>query len=490
MLSISIIKEKKKFENRVSLIPKDVLNIKKIGLKNIYIEKNSGKLCNYNDIDYIKYGAFIKNKKSIWNSNIILKIHFPNLKELNLLKDNSTLICLDPDLQHINNLDILKKKRITLIILKYLPRISRVQTIDVLSSISYVSGYRSVIEGIYEYRNFIGNQIFPCGKINPIKILIIGAGIFGLSAISFSKIIGASVYVYDCNKKIKDQINSLGAKFLDIDDIFLNEFLFKNINKFNIIITSAISKENIPPLIINYDLLNIMKPNRVIVDNIFKGRGNCILSKVNGLLKFNDIKIISYNDFSNLMPVAISQLYSNNIVNFLKLILDKNININYNFNDIIFKKIIVLYKGKLLNKINILNKNKKKNYVYKSNFSVCKYIFFCYKNLLLIFLFYIFILINFYNSVFWIYLNNLFIFLFSYFLGFISINKIKNFLHTPLMSLTNSISSIVIIGCLIQINQSSNFFNIFLSIISLSLVNINIFSGFFITQRILKILFH
>ncbi len=489
MLSISIIKEKKKFENRVSLIPKDVLNIKKIGLKNIYVEKNAGKLCNYNDIDYIKYGAFIKNKKDIWNSDIIFKIHFPNFKELNLLKNNSILICLDLYLKYVNYLDVLKKKKITLIILKYLPRISRVQTIDVLSSISYVSGYRAVIEGIYEYRNFIGNQIFPCGKINPIKILVIGAGIFGLSAISFSKIIGSSVYVYDCNKKIKDQINSLGAKFLEIDNIYLNEFLFKNISKFNIIITSAISKDNIPPLIINYDLLNVMKPNSVIVDNIVKGKGNCILSKKNGFLKFNDIKIVSYEDYSNLMPVAISRLYSHNIVNFLKLILDNNININYNFNDIILKKIIVLYKGKFLNKINISSKNKKKDFLNKNDFNFYKYIFLHYKNLLLIFFLYIFFLINFYNSIFWIYLNNLFIFLFSYILGFISINKIKNFLHTPLMSLTNAISSIVIIGCLIQINENINFLNIFLSIISLSLVNINIFSGFFITQRILKILF-
>ncbi len=491
MLSISVIKEKKNGENRVSLIPKDILNLSKIGFRNIFVENNAGLLSGYKDSDYIKYGSIIKDKNNIWNSKIILKIHFPNFKELYLLNDNSILICLDINLNYINYLEILKKKKITLIILSYMPRISRLQIMDVLSSISYVSGYRAVIESIYEYRNFIGNQIFPCGKIKPINVLIIGAGIFGLSVTSFFKNLGANVYVYDINKNIKEEIISLGARFIDIKNDSLNIFLSNKINKFNIIVNSAISKDKKYPLIFTKKILSLIKFGSVIINLINNNSSNCILIKKNGLLNFNNIKIISYEDFSNLMPKSISKLYSNNLINFLKSMLDKDNNIILDFKDILFQNVVVLYKGKEINRKNKL-KMKKNIYEKKDNIFIYQNFFLQYSNelLLILLIFYILISLFFYNYNIYIYLNNLFIFLFSYILGFISINKIKNFLHTPLMSLTNAISSIVIIGCLLQINENTDWLNISISLITLSLVNINIFSGFLITKRMLTILFN
>ncbi len=491
MLSISVIKEKKNGENRVSLIPKDILYLSKIGFQNIFIENNAGLLSGYKNSDYIKYGSIIKDKNNIWNSKIILKINFPDLKELNLLQNSSILICLDINLNYVNYLKILKKKKITLIILSYIPRISRLQTMDVLSSISYVSGYRAVIESIYEYRNFIGNQIFSSGKIKSINVLVIGAGIFGLSVIGFFKNLGANVYVYDINKNVEEEIISLGAKFINIRNNSLDTFLSNKINKFNIIINSAISKNRKYPLILTKKILSLIKSGSVIVNLINNYSSNCILIKKNGLLNFNNVKIISYEDFSNLMPKSISKLYSNNLVNFLKYMLDKNNNIFLDFKDILFQNVVVLYKGKEINKNYFLN-IKKKIYIKKDNFFIYQKFFLKYQNLLLLMLliFYILISFFFYNYYIFIYINNLFVFIFSYILGFISINKIENFLHTPLMSLTNAISSIVIIGCLLQINENTNWWNICFSLITLSLVNINIFSGFLVTKRMLTILFN
>ncbi len=485
MLSIGIIKEKKSNENRVSLVPKDILNLFKIGFKRVCVEKNAGLLSGYSNNNYIKYGSLIKNKKKIWNNKIILTINFPKFKYLSLLNKNSILICLDKNFNYINSLNILKKKKVTLIILNYMPRISKLQNMDVLSSISYVSGYRAVIEGIYEYRNFIGNQIFSCGKINSVNILIIGAGILGLSAISFSKSLGANVYVYDINKNIKEEVISLGAKFLDISN--LNNFLLKKINKFNIIINSVIYKDKKYSLIFTKKILNLMKYGSVIVNLISNGVSSCVFFKKNGLLNFNHIKIISYDDFSNLMPMVISKLYSNNLVNILKYIIDEEKNIYLDFKDIFLKNVLILYKGKKQKIFNLLNL-KKKN-IYKKKYMFNNFFFLNYNNLFFLFLFYLILLFFLYHYHFFIYLNNLFIFLFSYILGYIGISKIKSFLHTPLMSLTNAISSITIIGCLLQINENSSLLNIFFSLITLSLVNINIFSGFLITKRMLKIFF-
>ncbi len=488
MLSISIIKEKKNNENRVSLVPKDILNLSKMGFKKIYVENNAGLLSGYKDSYYIKYGSIIKDKVNIWNSNIILKIHFPILKELYLLNKYSILICLDINLNYINYINILKEKKITLIILSYIPRISRLQVMDVLSSISYVSGYRAALEGIYEYRNFIGKQIFTCINIKPVNILVIGAGIFGLSVISFFRYLGANVYVYDVNKNVKEEVESLGAKFIDIENNFLKFFLCQKINKFNIIINSAISKDKKCPLIFTKKILNLIKSGSVIVNLINNNSCNCQLYKKNGLLNFNNIKIISYEDFSNLMSKPISKLYSNNLIYFLKSILDEKKNIFINFKDILFQNIVVLYKGKELSKNYFLSKKKniKKNIDISFSYDV---FFWYYLILLLSLIFYILIFFIFNDFFLFFYLNNLFIFLFSYILGFISINRIENFLHTPLMSLTNSISSIVILGCILQINENISWLNIFFSLITLSLININIFSGFLVTKRMLTILF-
>ncbi len=489
MLSIGIIKERKKNENRVSLVPKDILNLFKIGFKKVNVEKSAGLLSGYSDNNYIKYGSIIKNKNDIWNSSIIISINFPKLKYLFLLKKKSILICLDNNLNYISNLDILKKKKITLIILNYTPRISRLQTMDVLSSISYVSGYRSVIESIYEYKNFINNQVFISGSINPINVLVIGAGIFGLSAASLCKNIGTNIYVYDINKNVKDEVISLGAKFIDIGSNILSDYLFKKINKFDIIINSIIFKNKNLSLVWKKKILNNIKYGSVIVNLINFNINNDMFYKEKKILKINNIKIINCNDFSNLMPRSISKLYSNNMVNILSYIVDKEKNIYLNLKDIFLKNVLILYNGIENKKKKILIKKKIKVCIYKNNFYYLNLIY-NFVNIFIFFLFYFILLYFLYQSYFLIYLNNLFIFLFSYFLGYTSINKIKDFLHTPLMSLTNSISSIVIIGCLLQINENNSLLNVFFSLVTLGLVNINIFSGFLITKRMLKIFFN
>ncbi len=488
MLSINILKEDKIGEKRVSLIPKDLFLIKNIGVNNIFFEKNCGLLSGFSNNNYINNGAILLESKNIIYKDINLSINFPCFEKFKCFEKNSILICLNLPILDKYYLDFIKKNKISIFILSKIPRISRAQNMDFLTSISYVSGYRFFIESIYHYDGFIGGYFFSNIKINPLKIFIIGAGISGLSTISFFLSLKSEVYVYDINLDIKDYIESLGAKYIKIrNSLYL--FLLENINKFDIIIISVNCNSN-SFFLIDKNILNKINKKIVIVDFFSKNGSNCELSSLNKVVKYKDIKIISYDDFSNLSPCITSLLYSNNLVNYLKLILNKKNKNFLNFNDFIIKNTIFFYKGILyLNK-----KNSKKNDFNKFNsffkknnfnkFNINNYFF-----LLLLFLIFLNCINIIYNNYIVIFLSNFFIFILFSIIGYKKIINIDYSFHTPLISLTNALSGMISIGCLLQSNTNGSLGNFF-SFLSFFLLNINVFTGFFITRRMLKMLFN
>ncbi len=502
MLSLGIVKEKVLNETRVSLIPNDVLKLISLGF-NVFFEENAGILSGFNNLDYISCGAIQENSELIWKKNIILSLNFPNKDQLILINDKTLLICLYLITLNEIEISILFKKKITLIFLDQIPRTSKAQSFDVLSSISNVSGYRAVVESLYEYRNFFSGQISFLGKLNPVKFLIIGGGVIGLSAINIARDLGADVYLYDSRFEVQEQAKSLGANFINLYSYKnnLEEYLLKNISKFNIIITFVINKDGIAQKLISKKLIKLMFNNSIIVDLAIKYGGNCELSVLDKITYYkNNIKIISYYDFSRLMPNLTSKLYSAHLFNIINYIYNKDkMSMLINLNDFILNKIVKIYEGKKnILKIKYMEKldkdlekfvslkEEKINVNIKNNLNTKK-VFSCKKEFL--FLFFMFLFSSFYKQYSMKFLHHLMMMILSCNLGYFVITKVKHVLHTPLMSITNVISGIISVGALLQINKENNYLGNFFAFISLLLVSINIFTGFFVTKRMLKMFY-
>ncbi len=498
MLSLGVLKEKNK-ENKVFIIPENISELIDLGYR-VYIESNAGLLSGFENKLYIKNGAYIVSKNDIWSKDIILMFNFFYFKYINLLKLNCNIICFNISDKYKKYLKLFYERKITLIILKNIPRLSKYQYMDISSSMSYISGYRAVVESLYEYRKIFSHQIVFSGKIESVKVLVIGVGVSGLTSIGLFKSLGSDVYAYDLREETKDQVKSLGAKFIKIKNFYLNfsDFLLNNIFKFNIIVITVANKNNLK--FISKKLINLMKRGSIIVDLTMRDGGSCDVDiKGDVCIYKNKIKIISYYDYTRLMPELSSFLCSNNLLNFLKFILDEEkILIYLNFDDSMINNVVEIYKGKLykkkiINEINykdnksILNfRNKKENNLFENQFRYkYKKKINCFMKYFLIFLIFFipFLFLNYYSLKF---INHFVIFVISCLLGYKLIDNVEHVFHTPLISLTNAISGIIFIGCLTQIGYINNFLNKIFSLFSLFLVSINIFSGFYITIRMLK----
>ncbi len=476
MIILGVVKEKILSENRVSLVPNSIKYLINIGLI-VNIEDNAGLLAGFSNNDYIKNGANIVNNNTLMKSDIIICINF-HISNLSLLKYKCIVICLYSIGNFKKNKYFLEKNKITLIVLSNIPRLSNTQSFDVLSTISYISGYRGVIEALYEYKNFFSSQIISTCELKPINMLILGVGIAGLSAISISKSLGAKIFCYDINKKTKEQVESLGVKFLEIENS-LNNFLLEKAFMFDIIITAANNyySNKVAPLIITENIIKNMKYGSIIVDLSMRNGGNCELSILNKLrICSNGVKIISYLDFSNLMPNITSILYSNNITNLLRLIV-KNGDIFLDFNNKNIFNIIYSFQGSLNNRK--FNEIKNKNFLSFSNIFKKKIFYY-------IFIFFLVMCVLFFKNILF---SRFVVFILSFIIGLEIVRRINSFLHTPLMSITNAISGIISVGCLLQINNKNGLLVNLISLISLFLININIFAGFNITKRMLKIFY-
>ncbi len=373
-MKIGFCKEIKENEKRTVCVPDIIEKLKKIGVET-FVENDIGKNLGINNQKYIESGAcIIESKKKIFEiSDIILKINRPLNEEINLIKENQIIISLinqklENLKQDINKLII---KKTTYFALELLPRISRAQSMDVLSSQANLLGYKSVILAANKINRMFPMMTTSAGNIKPIKILIIGAGVAGLQAIATAKRLGALVFSYDVRKEVKEQIESLGAKFLNINteekdkskDGYAKEINKEEIEKIqekilefsreiDIIITTA----NIPwkkaPVLIKKEIFNKMKPNSLIIDLVSEFGGNVEGVEKDKELIINEIQLLSPTNLLSEIAFDASSLFSKNVYNFLELILNKKEKqIEINFEDEILEKSCLLYKGNIKNNI-------------------------------------------------------------------------------------------------------------------------------------------
>ena len=508
-------KEKFKGENRVALTPQSAQSLIKLGYECV-IETNAGINSDYTDKDYLDVGVkVLKDKKQLWkDSDIIIKVKSPDKSEESLFKKNQILISFFYPNENKEILKKLAEKGVTTLALDMVPRISRAQKMDALSSMANIAGYRSVIEASNSFGRFFTGQITAAGRVPPAKILVVGAGVAGLAAIGTSQSMGAIVRAFDVRPEVAEQIESMGAEFLFLDfeenasgdggyaAPSSPEFQQKQLNCFKeqapevdiVILTALIPGRDAPKLWLK-DMVDSMKIGSVIVDLAAERGGNCELTEVNKKIQTNNgVTIIGFTDFPSRMANQSSNLLSSNIKHLLDDLTPKKDGIPViNFDDDVVRSVTVTHENQITfpppplkikaiadNNVKIQKNEKIDNKI--SDEQKFRKAGITQVILLIIGVILTVIIGAFAPSSF---MQHFIVFILSCFVGFQVIWNVSHALHTPLMAVTNAISGIIIIGALLQIG-SSLFIVEILAGISILIATINIVGGFVVTRRMLS----
>jgi len=359
---VGSIKENIDLERRVSITPETAKNIAALGLS-INLEKNYAVHLGIEDKQYEENGVNFYNssKEVINNSSVILKVNCPTNEEIKNLKEKIILIGIFNPSKNQDKLKEVLKKNIKIFSLELLPRISRAQSMDVLSSQSNLAGYRAVIESIYEFEKAVPMMMTAAGTVPAAKVLVIGAGVAGLQAIATAKRLGAIVSATDVRAASKEQVESLGGKFLTVEQEenlettsgyakevseefkkkqadLLKEAMIKN----DIVICTALIPGRPAPRILNEELVKLMKPGSIIYDLAAEQGGNAAYSEVDKVNIINGIKIIGIKNLMNKLPSTASSLYAKNLFSFVRNLYSKDKKeFNINLEDEIISKTLI-----------------------------------------------------------------------------------------------------------------------------------------------------
>ncbi len=509
-MKVGIPKEITPKELRVAATPKTVKRLIKQGFE-VFVQKNAGQKSNFSDQEFKEAGAsIVPSEKEIYkDSDIILKVQAPNFDEIDLMKEGLvTLSYLWP----AQNPDLLKKladKKVNAIAMDAIPRISRAQKMDVLSSMANIAGYRSVIEGANHFGRFLNGQITAAGKVDPAKVLVIGAGVAGLAAIGTANSLGAIVRAFDTRMEVAEQIQSMGAEFLSVDieedgatasgysKVMSKEFIEAEMALFkaqaaevDIIITTAQIPGREAPKLILKDHVEVMKPGSVIIDLAASSGGNCELTKNDEIyVTDNGVTIIGKLDQ---LPNQASQLYGNNLCHLLDD-MGKAENFNINMEDDVVKRAMVTYQGKINwppEPLPVSPQNPKEEVIEESPEEIAaakakavkKKAMGMVIKLASIALF-LFLLGKVAPADF---MGHFTVFVLAVFVGWQVIWNVTHALHTPLMAVTNAISGIIVIGGLLQVTTDISSPITIIAFIAILVASINIVGGFLVTHRMLK----
>lgn len=505
-LQIGIPKESFVGERRVSQTPESLSKLVKSGF-NVVVETNAGIGSKFLDEDYIKSGAQIVSTKQVYESDIILKVRPPQNEEIDLFKEGSTLISFIYPSKNQSIIEKLCFKKVTIFAMDCIPRISRSQVFDALSSMANIAGYKAIIEAASHFDRFFPGQITAAGRVNPAKVLVIGVGVAGLSASVTAKNMGAIVRAFDTRPSVREQVLSVGAEFLEVEGIKLEEgqggyaklmskefldaeksLFSKQCKEVDIIITTALIPGKESPKLITKEMVESMKPGSIIVDLAAESGGNCELTKIDQIVIHNGVKIIGYTDFPSRLPIQSSTLYSNNISKFLLSIGEKS-NYFIDFKDDVIRGSCLVLNGEKLPLYIIPTsqqtiKEKKFESVQppiEDHFKkTLKRVFISSATFATLYTAGIF-------SPSLIFTNMITTFSLATIIGYQTVWGVTPSLHSPLMSVTNAISGIIIVAGLslmggnylpTNISQLLASFTVFIS-------SINIFGGFLITKRML-----
>ena len=372
MTNLRVLKDTIENEKRVALVPDDIKKYLDFGF-NITIEKNAGIDSGFLDKDYKKENANVSQniKKSIKESDIIINIQKPELSIIKEMKAGTILMGLLSPKKKSSENTLYNNNKISAFALENIPRITRAQDKDVLSSQSNLSGYKAVLDAAHEYSKSFPMMMTAAGTVTPAKVLVLGAGVAGLQAIATAKRLGAVVSAYDVRLAAKEEVESLGAKFIVFDEEVLKKSqteggyakemsadykkkqekaLEEAIPENDIIICTALIPNKTAPRLIPKKIIEKMKPESVIVDLAVETGGNAELSEVDKIVKYKGVKIIGYSNYPSRIAGDSSTLFSKNVFNFIKILVDKESKkIKINLEDEIIAKTLISHQGKLMN---------------------------------------------------------------------------------------------------------------------------------------------
>jgi len=506
-MKIGVPKEIHEGERRVATTPEVATQLQKLGFE-VAVQAGAGTAANYADEAYAAAGCeIVPSAADLWKSvDIVLKVRAPEGNEAEMLRTGQTLISFLWPAQNPEMLKDLTDRGVTALAMDYIPRISRAQKMDALSSMANIGGYRAVVEAAQHFGRFFTGQITAAGKVPPAKVLVIGAGVAGLAAIGAAKSMGAIVRSFDTRPEVKEQVESMDAEFLllDFEDedgsgeggyakVMSDEFIKAEMALFaeqardvDIIITTALIPGKPAPKLITTEMVESMKDGSVVVDLAAEQGGNCELTEPDKVVVRHGVSIIGYTDLPSRMAAQASQLYGTNLRHLLTdMTPEKNGEIVVDFEDEVVRGATVCKDGETTwpppaPKLSAAPPKKAPEpppvVVEEKKSAAGPVIAAALGGLALLGL----------GSVAPpSFMAHFTVFVLACFVGYMVIWNVTPALHTPLMSVTNAISSIIVIGALIQISSADSMIK-WIAVFTLLITSINIAGGFAVTRRMLE----
>ncbi|MEV4561724.1 Re/Si-specific NAD(P)(+) transhydrogenase subunit alpha [Kitasatospora sp. NPDC049285] len=500
---VGVVAESAPGETRVAATPSTVRGLLALGYE-VVVESGAGSSSGFGDEAYAEAGASLGDA---WAAEVVLKVNAPSDAEVARLRDGATLVGLLTPAQRPELLEALSARPVTALSLDAVPRISRAQSMDVLSSMANIAGYRAVIEAAHVFGRFFTGQVTAAGKVPPAKVLVAGAGVAGLAAIGAASSLGAIVRATDPRPEVADQVRSLGGEYLPVEvaqeastdgyakatsadyDRAAAELYHAQAADVDIVITTALIPGRPAPKLLTAEDVAAMKPGSVIVDMAAAQGGN-VAGTVAGrtVVTSNGVTLIGYTDLASRLPAQASQLFGTNLVNLLKLLTPgKDGQLVIDFEDVVQRAVTVVRDGETtwppppvaVSAAPAAAAAARPAPAEPKPSRVTPGVRF---GLIGLGMLAMFLLVAFAPTQL---AENFTVFALAVVIGYYVIGKVHHALHTPLMSVTNAISGIVVIGALLQIGHESVLVTV-LSFVAILLTSVNIFGGFAVTRRMLS----
>ncbi len=503
-MRIGVPRETRPGETRVAATPKTVEQIRALGYA-VFVESGAGVASSFDDAAYVRAGADVIDE-AVWNADVLLKINAPSDAEIALLRPGQVVASLVSPALNPDLVASLAARGVTALAMDAVPRISRAQSLDVLSSMANIGGYRAVVEAAHEFGSFFTGQVTAAGKVPPAKVLVVGAGVAGLAAIGTASALGAVVRAFDARPEVGEQVESMGAEFLRIDveetgpsadgyaketsadfDAKAAELYAAQAADVDIIITTALIPGRPAPRLLDEAMVASMKPGSVVVDMAASNGGNVAGTVADTkVVTEGGVTILGYTDLPGRLPTQASQLFGTNLVNLLKLVTPaKDGEFTLDLDDPVQRGMTVVRDGEVLwppPPVQVsaapaavaapvavkvekapMSANRRLGYL-----GIAAAVFLLVASVS--------------PEPF---LGHFMVFMLSVVIGFYVIGNVHHALHTPLMSVTNAISGIIVVGAILQIGHDSVAVSV-LAFIGILVASINVFGGFRVTARMLE----
>ncbi|MGW5260898.1 Re/Si-specific NAD(P)(+) transhydrogenase subunit alpha [Microbispora sp. NPDC004025] len=505
---LGVVAESAPGETRVAATPATVPQLVSLGYE-VIVESGAGRRSGFTDDAYARAGARIGDREETWGADVVLKVNAPAGDEIPALREGATLISLIGPAANAGLVEALARRPITVLAMDAVPRVSRAQALDVLSSMANIAGYRAVIEAAHAFGRLFTGQVTAAGKVPPAKVLVAGAGVAGLAAVATAASLGAIVRATDPRPEVAEQVRSLGAEFLDVGvaqessadgyarqtsrdyDRRAAEMYAEQAADVDIVITTALIPGRPAPRLLTAEHVARMRPGSVVVDMAAAQGGNVEGTRPGeAVVTGNGVTIIGYTDLAGRLPAQASQLYGTNVVNLMKLITPgEDGRLVLDFDDVVQRAMTVVRDGEKTwppppvpvsaapaapapargtppapaASPPAPSPGRRRHLVTAAVAAA------------------LFVLTAFSPNAL---IEHVTVFVLAIVIGYYVIGNVHHALHTPLMSITNAISGIIVVGALLQIGQGGAVVAV-LSFVAILLASVNIVGGFAVTRRML-----